>query len=314
MVSRTGLCVSSLVFAFLLLPSAAAQDTLPPSTHVYHRVPDIPAERTSLDVYPLEAGSRQPVVIFVHGGGWVQGDKANLQRAPAFEGFFRDRELVLVSINYRLLRHADSPSATFRDQPTDVAAAVRWVHDNIAGYGGDPNRIFLLGYSAGAHIVALVGTDERYLEQVGLSPASLSGIVSWDVSAYDVPRAVREGPDLGVPGAAVNLPRVFGSDSASQADASPVNFVASGKRYPPFLVVYAGIFNTAPPPHETQTLSKVQSEAFAEALTAAGGFARLYGEMDRTHTSLPREFGAAGDGVTAETQSFLTRFSLEPDD
>jgi acetyl esterase/lipase len=158
----------------------------------------------------------------------------------------------------------------------------------------------------------LVGTDERYLEHEGLSLSLLTGVVSLDINAYDIPRAMREAPDLGNPYSTRYLPRIFGADPTVQAEASPINYVASGKRYPPFLLVYVGIFDTSPQGRVTQTLSKVQSEIFAETLTAAGGYARVYGEPDRTHSSIVRQFAAPGDGITAETKAFLKRFTPLP--
>jgi acetyl esterase/lipase len=294
---------------FIARLAAAAADTPQPTTHTYHRIPDIPVERTSLDVYPAGTQSNRPVVIFVHGGGWRRGDKGNVQRAHEFREFFRQMEMVLVSINYRLIGHEQSPTATYREQAADIAAAVRWAHQNIARYGGNPDVIFLLGYSAGAHLVALVGTDERYLEQEGLSFASLKGVVSLDVNAFDIPRAIREAPDLGISYSTTYLPQVFGPDPSVQAEASPINYVSSDKRYPPFLLIYVGVFDTSPQGSIPQTLSKVQSEIFAETLTAAGGYARVYGEADRTHSSIIRQFAMPGDGITAETKAFLAQFT-----
>ncbi len=301
-------------FATLLaaMPVAAAADASQPTTHPYRQIPEIPVELTSLDVYPAGSQSPAPVVIFVHGGGWRTGDKGNLKRARAFREFFRQGDMVLVAINYRLIGHEQYPLATYREHAADTAAAVRWVHDNVARYGGNPDEVFLLGYSAGAQIVALVGTDERYLEQEGLSLSSLTGVISWDVNAYDIPRAIREAPDLGVPNSPDYLRRVFGSDPVEQAEASAINYISADKRYPPFLLIYVGIFDTGPQPGVTQTLSKVQSGAFAAALKAAGGYAHVYGEADRSHSSIPRQFATPGDGITAETKAFLARFKQTP--
>jgi arylformamidase len=307
-----GFIVGLSLVLLVATPTFAGVEARPATTHSFSRIPGIPVEFTSLDVYPLAEADRAPVAIFVHGGGWRGGDKAMIQSAAAFREFFQKKKMILVSTNYRLIGHEQSASTTFKDQATDVAAAVGWVHRNITRFGGDPNQIFLVGYSAGAQIAALVGTDERYLEREGLSLASLSGVVAWDVSAYDIPGAIREGPGLGVPQSSANLKRVFGSDPDFQSQASAITFVKAGRRFPPFLLVYVGIFDSGGS-SAPQELSKVQAEALADALNAAGGFARVYGEADRTHTSIARNFGTAEDGITAETARFFDRFAEVPD-
>ena len=144
------------------------------------------------------------------------------------------------------------------------------------------------------------------------SSADLSGVVSWDVSTYDIPRAVREAPDLGVPQSPRNLRNIFGTETDIQTEASAIEYVKPGGQYPPFLIIYVGIFDTSGDA-ALQTLSKVQSEAFADALTTAGASARVYGEMDRTHSSIALKFGMEDDGITAETGKFLDRI-IEPRD
>src|SRR3990167_7008007 len=115
-----------------------------------------------LDVYRTEDGQNLPVIIFFFGGGWHHGDKAAYHyvgRALARAGF------ITVVPNYRLY-----PEVRFPDFLTDAALAVRWVADHIASYGGDPNQIYLIGYSSGAHIASLLTTDKRYLAQIGAQP------------------------------------------------------------------------------------------------------------------------------------------------
>lgn len=122
----------------------------------------------SLDIHttnPAEDGKSAkltPVLIMIHGGGWRRGDKAGVgvtrHKAPHFvaSGY------VYVSINYRPSATPDGPKHPAHVQ--DCAKAIAWVHDNIAKYGGAPNRVFVMGHSAGAHLAALVSTDHRRLE------------------------------------------------------------------------------------------------------------------------------------------------------
>ena len=98
--------------------------------------------------------------------------------------------LAAAAINYRLV-----PGATVEDEAADVAASLKYLIDHAAALGIDPSRIVLMGHSAGAHLVALVGTDERYLKAADLSFASISGVIPVDGAAYDVPRQIAEGGD-----------------------------------------------------------------------------------------------------------------------
>jgi len=76
--------------------------------------------------------------------------------------------------------------------PPDIAKAIRWAHDHANDYGGDPKSIFVMGHSAGAHLAALVCTDDRYLKAEGLSLSIIKGCVPVDVSVYDIPKRLEE--------------------------------------------------------------------------------------------------------------------------
>lgn len=124
-----------------------------------------------LDVH-APAGTRElPCILWFHGGGLTGGDKADEVeavpcRAIAEEGF------VVASANYRL-----NPGVRFPAYVEDAAAAVAWWKANAREYGGDPERLFIGGYSAGAYLAALIGTDERYLARHGMEPAGIQGLV-----------------------------------------------------------------------------------------------------------------------------------------
>ena len=90
--------------------------------------PGVDANLLSLDIYTVAGWTNHPVMAYVHGGSWQEGDKANVAQKPTF---FRDQEWVFVSVNYRLL-----PDVTWDVQPGDVAAALAWVFRHIAAYGG----------------------------------------------------------------------------------------------------------------------------------------------------------------------------------
>src|SRR6185312_14497017 len=99
-------------------------------------------ERQVLDVYAPPDAKNLPVVFWIHGGGWQAGDKSSVQIKPRA---FTEKGYVFVSTNYRLLPHVDMETIV-----RDVAKAVRWTHDHVAEYGGDPQRLCIMGHSAGA--------------------------------------------------------------------------------------------------------------------------------------------------------------------
>jgi len=101
-------------------------------------------ERQLLDVYRPQTGSNLPVVVWVHGGGWMRGSKDEVDSKPAA---FAEKGFVFVAVNYRFIPHVIMDTIV-----RDVAKSVGWVHANISRHGGDPNRIFLMGHSAGAQL------------------------------------------------------------------------------------------------------------------------------------------------------------------
>jgi acetyl esterase/lipase len=163
-----------------------------------------PADRNLLDVFAPEAGSSyRPVLIYVHGGGFVAGNKRppgspfydNVMLWAVKNGF------VGVNVTYRL-----APQATWPAGAEDLAAAVQWVSQNITERGGDPVRIFLMGHSAGAvHVASYVSHPEFYkVKGGGLAGAiMLSGI-------YDLTATPAGNPEIAY----------FGADAARYAEQS----------------------------------------------------------------------------------------------
>jgi arylformamidase len=302
---RTSFLTIAAVFVLLMTGSGA-----PPvfgqsvRSIPYKSVAGIDPQLTTLDVYSLDSLKRAPVVVLVHGGSWHSGDKSHFAEARNLQEFFRSNGILTVAINMRLVKEPRSPGTTYREQASDVASAIRWVHDNIANYGGNPNNISLLGFSSGAHLVALIGTDDRYLQQQGLSLSSVRSVMAFDVDAYDIPLAIREAIAYGWPAAISNLPNIFSNDVNAQKDASPVNFISSAKHHPPFLVVYSGILRD----QMTQQLSKRQSEIFVEALKRKGVPASVAGSLAARHVELMMRLGRPDFGLTNVVKSFVDSY------
>ena len=134
--------------------------------------PDLPYgddERQKLDVYmPATApGTPAPVLLFFHGGYWVIGHKDLMGfMAPAIT----PAPALLVPVGYRL-----APGAKYPQQVDDCRAALRWVYDHIADYGGDPARIYVAGHSAGGHLAALITLQQERLADFGLPADIIKG-------------------------------------------------------------------------------------------------------------------------------------------
>lgn len=237
---------------------------------------------------PRERTGRAPLVLYVHGGGWKRGDKDNATgswKAPHYTG----EGYAFASINYRLV-----PDFTVEQQAADVAAAVRALIDRADSLGIDRSRIVLMGHSAGAHLVALVGTDEQYLRGAGLSFADIKGVIPIDGAAYDVPAQMSDGP----PVMQATYRQAFGTDPARQRALSPT-MQAGLPNAPSFLLL-----------HVQRPDGVRQAEALAAALQSAGtatareGFA---GEGLQGHAEINRSLGKHDYPATAVVDRWLAQ-------
>lgn len=237
----------------------------------------------ALDVHAPAQGENHPVIVWIHGGGWKAGDKASLQKKPqAFLG----KGFVLVSVNYRFV-----PAVALKEMMSDLAQGVRWVRDHVAEHRGDPERIVIMGHSAGAHLAALLCTDDRYLRAAGVPMNCLKGCVPVDVSAYDIPKRLKDGGDT----PAVNYTSIFGTGEAEQREFSPVTYVAKDKGIPPFLLLHVA----------SRESTKTQAHWLASKLHEAGVKARVVAAEGKTHGSISADLGGADDPPTLELWKFL---------
>jgi acetyl esterase/lipase len=195
----------------------------------------------------------------------------------------------VASIDYRLV-----PQASVEDEAADVAEAVAFLRGNANALGFDANRIALVGHSAGAHLVALVGTDPRWLNGAGLNLDDVRGIVALDGAAYDVARQL----SIGVPLMQRTYVQAFGSDPARQRSLSPT-LQAARPNAPAFLIL-----------HVQRADGVAQSEALAAALTKAGTPVEIEGVPGTglaAHAAINRRLGEADYPATAMVDSWLAR-------
>lgn len=261
-------------------------------------VEDVPYAGDSVDKHRLNlflptpdsvrAADGWPTVVFVHGGGWTEGDKDY-----AFGGadvynnigrYFASRGIGAATVSYRLL-----PDVRWPEQIDDVAQAVAWVHEHIAEFGGDPDGVFLMGHSAGAQLAARVALDPMPFQRLGLSSDLVCGVIAVSGAGYDL----RDEETYALSNDPEYYARRFdpiGSEPDWQTAASPIRFVDA--EAPPFLVLYAG--------GETKALQR-QSRLLDEALREAGSESEVVvvpGEShERIVLTLSRDDKTAGPAM-----------------
>jgi len=248
--------------------------------------------RQKVDIYSPEGAKNLPVIFWIHGGGWQTGDRTNIQVKPQA---FVDRGFVFVSTGYRLLPDVDMVTI-FRD----VARSVRWVHDHIAEHGGDPNRILVMGHSAGAQLAALISIDDRYVKAEGLSLAIIKGCVPVDGDTYDVPAIIETAETRlrvhGMPPPKWGHRLKFGNDPALHRDYSAVTHVAKGKGIPPFLILHVA----------DHPDTSAQAQRLEAVLKDAGVPTKRFAAKETNHSKLNENLGLPDDPPTTALFEFAS--------
>lgn len=236
--------------------------------------------RQKLDVYApsgIQTSELKPVVVFFYGGSWDSGDRADYRfaaEALTSQGF------VAVVPDYRVY-----PEVLFPDFLDDAAKAARWVKDNIARHGGDPQRVFLMGHSAGAHIAAMLALDAEYLAKVKLAPKDFRGMIGL-AGPYDF-----------LPLKKQTLKTIFGPEEGRWRS-QPINYVSGNN--PPLLLL-VGKKDTLVSPGNTERLAaKVESK---------GGPVKMIEYADYGHIEMVLKLAAPlrGDGAVLNTVTEVIR-------
>ncbi len=207
------------------------------STVQYKQIDGISPNLLSLDIYyNSNVDVQKPIIVYVHGGGWCKGDKSN--KIENKVNLFRSLSYIFVSINYRLSPFPfdiyNNNRIKYPDQNADITDALLWINDNISQYGGNKHKIVLLGHSAGAHLVALTGTNKRFLESRGLSLESIKGVAIIDTKAFDIKEQIAKGNNQNM------YINAFGADSIQNIDASPIYNIVNTISYPKFFIAKRG--------------------------------------------------------------------------
>ncbi|MCU0481136.1 MAG: alpha/beta hydrolase [Anaerolineae bacterium] len=221
------------LFALILLIGETPMPQIRVLTDIPYNTAEDAHPRQVLDLY-LPTTENFPIVVYVHGGAWVGGDKngyANIGNTLAQAGYG------VAIINYRL-----SPQFTHPAHTQDGAMAVAWLVEHITEYGGDPDMLFLTGHSAGGHMVSLLTLDPQYLEAVDVDPSIIKGVISYSglywIDDWIMNWARNAFPDGDAERQAVSPIHLI-EDTVENMDIPPYLMIASQNDYPELLVEQA---------------------------------------------------------------------------
>ncbi len=233
-----------------------------------------------LDVYlPTTSSGRRPAVVWVHGGGWTEGDKRKGPNSiSVLSNLLVARGFVAFSVNYRLLPKHSHPA-----QVDDVQRAIRWIRAHADKYQVDPDRIGAAGISAGGHLVAMLAVRETRTKQND----DLDRISSRVQAAVSLNGPTDFRPSAETTRVLSNVSKRFTGGDAKQAiDASPLVFV--DKSSAPILFIVGDKDTLIPNSHSTR---------MAEAMKAAGAKAELLVIPGGSHAIFPSITPRARDAV-----------------
>lgn len=233
-----------------------------------------PATGLAMDVYRPTSGDHLPTVVFFYGGSWKSGKR----EWYAWVGETLARQGIVVAVpDYRLW-----PKVRMDGFVGDAAHAVAYVDAHAGEWHGDRTKLFLMGHSAGAHIAALLATDQHWLKDVGMQPDKLAGFIGL-AGPYDF-----------LPLTDADYVDMFGHTAAEQARSQPVNFVDGDE--PPMLLLH-GESDTTVKPSNTVSLAK-KMRAHGEPVTVT-----MYPDM--AHIGILLKLGSKTSAVRDDVVRFV---------
>ena len=211
--------------------------------------------RLKLDIYqPVNSTvtTKPATVIFFYGGGWETGDKADYKFVAEA---LTSQGVIVVIPDYRVY-----PEVVFPQFIEDAAQSVGWTKQHIAEFGGDPEKLFIAGHSAGAHIAAMLSVNPLYLQQVDMQPQQLQGMIGL-AGPYDF-----------LPLKSDTLKQIFG-DESSQWQSQPVNFVTND--HPPMLLLVGTDDRTVLPRNSYRLADKLKQHGNSVELVEFDGYGHV---------------------------------------
>jgi acetyl esterase/lipase len=236
-----------------------------------------PAQR--LDLYQASGPGPHRLAVWVHGGGWVAGDKRGAARLA---GPLREAGYTVATVDYRLVPQTDLGGAM-----TDLAQATAFLLNHAAQFQINPAHFAVMGHSSGAHMAALLGTDQSYLRAAGVDPAKLAVVITLD-GVYDIRANVTHYPTA-------QRREVFGTDPALWSKYSPIDHLAGMTAHPEFCVLH----------EDTQPRFIEQAALFEAALRAHGEHFQTAIAPGLKHGQLVGEFGDPAEPMAGFVEGCL---------
>lgn len=239
--------------------------------------------RNLMDMYQPSQGTKQPVVVFMHGGAYVRGERnLNAEIYGNVATYFARHGMLGVNATYQLAPASKWPSAS-----QDVGRLVKWLKENAHKYGGDPERIYLVGHSAGATHIA---TYAFMKELQPLDGPGVAGLVLLSGRYHFDPKA--DDPSLSA------FQAYFGTDRSLYPRMSPINHLASAARIPLFI----GISEYDNPDLDTQG-----ALLFSAACERDRACPRFFRMEHHNHVSMVFHFNTADELLGSEILKFIAR-------
>ncbi len=235
---------------------------------------------------PLSHAPLKEVFIFIHGGTWTSGKKS----LYSFLGNRMARKNVVTVI----IDYPKSPRANYDEMATDAAMAVKWVKENIERYGGDPNKIFISGHSAGGHLAALVSVRNKYFDKMGIVNP-IKGAILIDAAGLDMFGYLNAGNFAD----GNSYLQTFTTNPDNWKEASPLYHLHNGM---PAMLIYRG--------GKTYPSIEAGNEKFVAALKS-GGYQPAYHILKgKKHVPMITQFLNSGNRRYDEIIEFMRKGKL----
>ena len=262
----------------------------------YHSIDTVDQNLLSFDAYIPEISGPKPIIFYVHGGGWVSGDKSVFGKKMKL---FTDMGYMFISINYRLSPipyQLDNPDRVkYPQHPDDVARAIAYILEQAQIYGGDTERVAIIGHSSGAHIVSLIMTDASFLNTYGHSPDEIKCLCSLDTGAYDINLWLGSASD-----ATKELyTNAFSADTLVRMQASPAHNVDKSDNLASTLLV-----------HQSTVKRIYISTLFADTLSKYGAIVKKI-STDYSHGEINQKIGDFSTETSTEYTQEITDWFKE---
>lgn len=251
--------------------------SLPIGVQLVRDVPYGKDSKQRMDIYLPRQAAGAPVIFMVHGGAWRLGDKGARAVVENKVAHWVSKGFIFISANYRLL-----PKTAPVEQAQDIANALAVAQSKVASWGGDPAKFIIMGHSAGAHLVGLLGASPAKAFELGAKP--WLGTIVLDSAAFDVVKIMEEKH-------ARIYDRAFESDPAYWRAASPFHVLAGNAT--PFMIVCS----------TRRSDSCLQANQFSAKAKSLNVRARVL-EQDLSHKDINQQLGAEGS-YTDAVDSFM---------